>query len=122
MSIDLKKGNSFNLTKEEPTLNKVMIGLGWDITNHNIDLDASAFMLGSNLKLPADEYFVFYNNLKSPDGAVQHTGDNRTGAGSGDDEMILTNLDLVNPLISEITFVVTIHEAKARGHHFGMLE
>jgi tellurium resistance protein TerD len=122
MPIDLKKGNSFNLTKNEPTLKKVMIGLGWDITNHNIDLDASAFMLGSNLKLPAEEYFVFYNNLKSPDGAVQHTGDNRTGEGSGDDEMILTNLDLINPAIAEITFLVTIHEAKARGHHFGMLE
>jgi tellurium resistance protein TerD len=122
MSINLKKGNSFNLTKEEPTLKKVMIGLGWDSSNHNIDMDASAFMLGSNLKLPSDEYFVFYNNLKSPDSAVQHTGDNRTGEGSGDDEMILTNLDLINPGISEILFLVTIHEAKARGHHFGMLQ
>ncbi len=122
MSINLKKGSSFNLTKEEPTLKKVMIGLGWDVSNQSIDLDASAFMVGSNLKLPAEEYFIFYNNLKSPDGAVQHTGDNRTGEGSGDDEMILINLDLINPLISEITFIVTIHDAKSRGHHFGMLQ
>ncbi len=122
MSINLTKGNSFNLTKEEPTLKKVMIGLGWDMSNNNIDMDASAFMLGSNRKLIADEYFVFYNNLKSPDSAVQHTGDNRTGEGSGDDEMILTNLDLINPAIEEIMFLVTIHEAKARGHHFGLLQ
>jgi tellurium resistance protein TerD len=122
MSINLKKGNSFNLTKEEPALKKVMIGLGWDMSNYNIDLDASAFMLAGNMKLIADEYFVFYNNLKSPDGAVQHTGDNRTGEGSGDDEMILTNLDLINSSVNEILFLVTIHEAKARGHHFGMLQ
>ncbi len=122
MSINLKKGNSFNLTKEEPSLKKVMIGLGWDMSNNNIDMDASAFMLGTNMKLIADEYFVFYNNLKSPDGAVQHTGDNRTGEGSGDDEMILTNLDLINPSINEILFLVTIHEAKSRGHHFAMLQ
>jgi tellurium resistance protein TerD len=122
MSINLKKGNSFNLTKEEPTLKKVMIGLGWDMSSNNIDMDASAFMLGDNRKLPADEYFIFYNNLKSPDGAVQHTGDNRTGEGNGDDEMILTNLDLINPTITEILFLVTIHDAKARAHHFGMLQ
>ena len=122
MSINLKKGGSFNLTKDEPTLKKVMIGLGWDISNQGIDMDASAFMLGANLKLPSDNYFIFYNNLKSPDGGVQHTGDNRTGEGSGDDEMILVNLDLINADITEITFLVTIHEAKARGHHFGMLQ
>ncbi len=122
MSINLKKGSSFNLTKEEPTLKKVMIGLGWDMSNQSIDLDASAFMLGSNLKLPAENYFIFYNNLKSPDSSVQHTGDNRTGEGNGDDEMILINIDLIDPKISEIVFLVTIHESKARAHHFGLLQ
>lgn len=122
MSINLTKGNSFNLTKEEPALKKVMVGMGWDNGSNVIDLDASAFMVGSNLKLLADEYFIFYNNLKSPDGALQHTGDNRTGEGNGDDEMILTNLDLVNPLITEIYFIVTIHEAAARKHNFGLLK
>lgn len=122
MSINLKKGSSFNLTKEEPTLKKVMIGLGWDMSNQSIDLDASAFMLGSNLKLPEENYFIFYNNLKSPDSSVQHTGDNRTGEGNGDDEMILINIDLIDPKISEIVFLVTIHESKARVHHFGLLQ
>ena len=122
MSINLKKGNSFNLTKEEPALKKAMVGLGWDNGSVIIDLDASAFMLGNNLKLPSDEYFIFYNNLKSPEGALQHTGDNRTGEGSGDDEMILTNLDLVDPRISEIYFIVSIHEGKSRNHTFGILK
>ncbi len=122
MPINLQKGNSFNLSKEEPSLKKVMIGLGWDMSHHKIDMDASAFMLGANKKLPADEYFVFYNNLKSPDGSLQHTGDNKTGEGSGDDEMLLANLDLINQEINEILFLVTIHDAKERGHHFGMLQ
>ena len=90
MAISLKKGGRFNLTKKEPGLEKIMIGLGWEVKPGNpIDLDASVFMLGNNGKLIADEYFVFYNNLKSPDGALQHTGDNRTGTGDEDDEMIL---------------------------------
>ncbi|HWZ21925.1 MAG TPA: TerD family protein [Cytophagaceae bacterium] len=122
MSINLKKGSSFNLTKDEPTLKKVMVGLGWDMSTHSIDLDASAFMLNTSLKLPSDNYFIFYNNLKSPDSSVQHTGDNRTGEGSGDDEMILINLDSIDSKISEIIFIVTMHESKARGHHFGLLQ
>lgn len=123
MSISLKKGHSFNLTKKEPSLNKVMIGLGWEMkAGNHLDLDASVFMITANGKIPADEYFVFFNNLKSPDGAVQHTGDNRTGVGEGDDEMILANLPLVNPLIEQILIVVTIHEATIRRHHFGLLD
>jgi tellurium resistance protein TerD len=122
MSINLKKGGAFNLTKEEPTLKKVMIGLGWDTSSYNIDMDASVFMLGQNLKLPADEYFVFYNNLKSPDGSVQHTGDNRTGEGDGDDEMILANVEIINPAITEIIVMVSIYEAQSRGHNFGLLK
>jgi tellurium resistance protein TerD len=122
MSIELSKGARLNLTKKEPTLRKVMIGLGWDLKQGNaVDLDASVFMIGQNGKIPADEYFVFYNNLKSPDGAVQHTGDNRTGVGDDDDEMILANLSMVNEMISEMIFVVSIHEAEARRHNFGLL-
>jgi len=78
-------------------------------------------MLGANGKIPADEYFVFFNNLKSPDGSIQHTGDNRTGAGDEDDEMILANLPLINPQIQELLVVVNIHEAQEKGHTFGML-
>ncbi|HSZ24503.1 MAG TPA: TerD family protein [Cytophagaceae bacterium] len=122
MSISLSKGNSVNLTKEEPTLKKIMIGLGWDTGDNVIDLDACAFMLGANGKIPSDEYFVFYNNLKSPDNSIQHTGDNRTGEGEGDDEMILANLDLVNPKITEIIITASIHDARKRGQHLGQLK
>jgi tellurium resistance protein TerD len=123
MSIELTKGARLNLTKKQPTLKKVMIGLGWDLKPGNaIDLDASVFMIGSNGKIPADEFFVFYNNLKSPDGAVQHTGDNRTGIGDDDDEMILANLPIISPTIKEMVFVVSIHDADARRQHFGLLD
>ncbi|GAB4126372.1 MAG: tellurium resistance membrane protein TerD [Raineya sp.] len=122
MSIELSKGAKLNLTKKEPTLKKVMIGLGWDLRPGNaLDLDASVFMIGENGKIPADEFFVFYNNLKSPDGAVQHTGDNRTGVGDDDDEMILANLSMISEGITELIFVVSIHDAEARRHNFGLL-
>lgn len=121
MAIVLKKGGSFNLTKEEPTLKKVMIGLGWEPASANLDLDASVFMVGTNLKLINDNYFIFYNNLKSPDGSTQHTGDNRTGFGDDDDEMILVNLDLVNPNVMELIVVVSIHDSEERRHTFGLL-
>lgn len=121
MSINLKKGNSFNLTKNEPSLKKVMIGLGWEMVSERLDLDASLFMIGANGKLIADEYFIFYNNLNSPDGSIKHTGDNRSGVGEDDDEMILCNLDLINPQVTELVVAVSIHEAQARRHHFGML-
>jgi tellurium resistance protein TerD len=122
MAINLKKGGTFNLTKEEPTLTKVMIGLGWEMTSQTLDLDASVFMLGANRKLISEDYFIFYNNLKSPDGAIQHTGDNRSGKGDDDDEMILANLAAVNPEVTEILVTVTIHEAAKRGHNFGLLK
>jgi len=122
MSIQLKKGHSFNLSKKEPNLKKIMIGLGWELkTTSLMDLDASVFMLGGNGKLPADEFFVFYNNLKSPDGSVQHTGDNRSGAGDEDDEMILANLSMIDSKVNEILIVITIHEAIARRQNFGLL-
>ncbi|TAH27803.1 MAG: TerD family protein [Cytophagales bacterium] len=122
MAINLKKGGSFNLTKEEPKLKKVLIGLGWEPSTNALDLDASVFMTGKNLKLLSDNYFIFYNNLKSPDGSTQHTGDNRTGYGDDDDEMILVNLDLVNPDITQLIVAVSIHEADARKHTFGLLK
>jgi tellurium resistance protein TerD len=122
MAISLKKGGTFNLSKKEPALKKIMIGLGWELkAGAQVDLDASVFMLGANGKLPADEFFVFYNNLKSLDGSLQHTGDNRTGAGDEDDEMILANLPAIDARIDEILITVSIHEAVARRQNFGHL-
>ena len=122
MAISLKKGSTFNLTKKEPTLKKIMIGLGWEVKpGSTLDLDTSVFMINVSGKLPEDGYFVFYNNLNSPDGSVKHTGDNRTGAGDEDDEMILANLDAINSAITEILVVVSIHDAEARRHNFGLL-
>ncbi len=114
---------SFNLSKKEPSLQKVMVGLGWEVraSGGTLDLDASVFMLTANKKLLSDEYFIFYNNLKSPDGALQHTGDNRTGNDDDDDEMVLINLNAVHQDITEILFIVSIHEAETRRHHFGLL-
>ncbi len=123
MSIKLKKGGAFNLTKNAPALSKILIGLGWEMLPGNpLDLDVSVFMINKNGKLPEDEYFVFYNNLKSPDGAVQHTGDNRSGFGDGDDEMVLCNLNLINSNVEEILITATIYEAHERKHHFGLLK
>lgn len=123
MAISLKKGSSFDLTKKQPSLKKILVGLGWDMKPGNhLDLDAVCFMLGSNKKLISDEHFVFYNNLRSPDHSVEHTGDNRTGVGEGDDEMILINLEAVDPAVEEILFVVTINDAQLKNHNFGLLD
>lgn len=101
------------------------IGLGWDVnqssTGTDFDLDASAFIIGENGKILADEYFVFYNNLKSPDGAVEHTGDNLTGEGEGDDESIRIDLSKIDPRATEICFVCTIHKADERKQNFGQV-
>ncbi|MGB3511203.1 MAG: TerD family protein [Microcoleaceae cyanobacterium] len=125
MSINLSKGERVNLSKESPNLTKAGIGLGWDVnttdTGAEFDLDASIFMLGSNGKIPNEKYFVFYNNLISPDSSVKHSGDSRTGEGSGDDEKIEIDLTKVDPAIQEIIFVVTIHEADARRQNFGQV-
>ena len=123
MAITLKKGNSFDLTKKAPSLKKILVGLGWDVRpGNNVDLDAVCFMLGANKKLIADDYFVFYNNLRSGDRSVEHTGDNRTGVGEGDDEMILVNLSQVNAQVEEMLFVVTINDAFTKNHNFGLLD
>lgn len=120
MAINLQKGQ-----RESINAPKFTIGLGWDTnsssTGSAFDLDASVFVLGDNKKLIADEYFVFYNNLKSPDGSVEHTGDNLTGAGDGDDEQIKVDLSRVDSKVSEICIVVTIHEAESRKQNFGQV-
>jgi tellurium resistance protein TerD len=120
MAINLQKGQRENLNAQ-----KFTIGLGWDTnassTGAAFDLDASVFILGANSKLVSDEYFVFYNNAKSPDGAVTHTGDNLTGDGDGDDESILVDLSKINPAVQEICVVVTIHEAADRKQNFGQV-
>ena len=120
MAIQLAKKQSFDLTKRGAS--KILVGLSWDQTvvgRASVDCDASVVMLGADYKIPDEGSFVFYNNLHSTDGAVRHFGDNRDGAGDGDDEVIEINLGAVNPLVQYLYFVVTIHEAAARGHNFG---
>ncbi|QJD96452.1 TerD family protein [Mucilaginibacter robiniae] len=120
MAINLQKGQ-----REAINAPKFVIGLGWDTnsatTGTGFDLDASIFILGDNKKLLADEYFVFYNNLVSPDNAVEHTGDNLTGAGDGDDEQIKVDLSKIDSRATEICIVVTIHEAASRRQNFGQV-
>ncbi|MDX2195635.1 MAG: TerD family protein [Cytophagales bacterium] len=122
MSINLAKGSTINLQKNDPKLQKVFIGLGWEYLMEGIDLDASLFMLGANGKLIHDNYFIFYNNLTSPDGSVMHQGDNRTGLGNDDDELILASLRQVDTKVMEIHIYVSIHDAVQRGHTFGRLK
>lgn len=125
MSINLKKGQKINLTKDNPGLNKAIIGLGWDTNKYSggeeFDLDASAFLVANNGKVNDDLNFVFYNNLQDPSGAVVHTGDNRTGDGDGDDEQIIIDFSKITPDIDKIAITVTIHEAHERGQNFGQV-
>ncbi|RZK18284.1 MAG: TerD family protein [Pedobacter sp.] len=120
MAINLQKGQRENI--DAP---KFTIGLGWDTNSSStgaaFDLDASIFILNDQKKLVSDENFVFYNNLTSPDGAVEHTGDNLTGDGDGDDEQVKVDLTKIDPRVSEICVVVTIHEAEARRQNFGQV-
>ncbi|PUZ26692.1 tellurium resistance protein TerD [Chitinophaga costaii] len=120
MAINLQKGQ-----REQIGATKFTIGLGWDVnasaSGAAFDLDASVFLLGASGKILADEYFIFYNNKTSPDGAVTHTGDNLTGAGDGDDEQIVVDLSKLNPAVEEICVVVTIHEAADRKQNFGQV-
>ena len=120
MAINLEKGQRQNI--DAP---KFTIGLGWDSNSSNtgeaFDLDASVFLVGVNGKIPSDNHFVYYNNLKSPDESVIHTGDNQTGQGDGDDEKIQIDLSKAAPEINEISFVVTIHHADTRRQNFGQI-
>ncbi len=125
MPVNLSKGQKVSLTKDNPGLKKIMVGLGWDVnafdTGSEFDLDAAAFMLGDNGKVTKSEDFVFYGNLKDPSGSVQSMGDNRTGAGEGDDEQIKVDLSLVPANISKIAFTVTIYDAENRRQNFGQV-
>ncbi|RLQ95522.1 TerD family protein [Falsibacillus albus] len=124
-SISLSKGQRIDLTKTNPGLTKVIIGLGWDTNKYSggqdFDLDASAFLATSEGKVINDNEFIFYNNLKSPDGAVEHTGDNRTGEGEGDDEQLIVDFSKVSRHIEKIGITVTIHDAEARSQNFGQV-
>ena len=124
MALSLSKGGNLSLTKEAPGMTKVLVGLGWDARStdgQDFDLDASAFLLKADGKVRADSDFIFYNQLKSTDGSVEHTGDNRTGEGDGDDEAIKVDLSKVPADIDRIAFTVTIHEAEARKQNFGQV-
>ncbi|MFE6776633.1 TerD family protein [Streptomyces sp. NPDC057702] len=124
MGVSLSKGGNVSLSKEAPGLSAVLIGLGWDVrttTGADHDLDASALLCGESGKVLSDQHFVFYNNLTSPDGSVEHTGDNLTGEGEGDDESIKVNLAAVPPTVTRIVFPVSIHDAHARGQSFGQV-
>ncbi|MGV4413187.1 TerD family protein [Chryseobacterium sp. T1] len=120
MAINLQKGQ-----RESINAPKFTIGLGWDTnsssTGQAFDLDASVFILGENGKILSDQHFIFYNNLKSPNEAVVHTGDNLTGDGDGDDEQVLVDLSKIDANASEIIVVVTIHDAEARNQNFGQV-
>ena len=127
MTVNLTKGQRVSLEKVAPGLKEVFIGLGWDInatdTGADFDIDASVFMLGSNEKLISDRHFVFYNNQTSPDPeqSVQQRGDNLTGAGEGDDEIIDVNLQTVPAEVTKMAIAVTIHEAEQRKQNFGQV-
>lgn len=124
MGVSLSKGGNVSLSKEAPGLSKVLVGLGWDVRatdGAGFDLDASAFVTGPDGKVRSDHDFIFYNNLRSVDGSIEHTGDNLSGVGEGDDEVIKVNLGSVPTDIGKIVFAVTIHEAESRRQNFGMV-
>lgn len=126
MAIQLSKGQRIDLTKGNPALQNIIIGLGWDVKTFDggaeFDLDASAFLLNDQGKCRQDLDFIFYNNLVSTDGSVEHTGDNRTGEGDGDDEQIKIHLNKVPADVQRIAITVTIHDAEARHQNFGQVE
>lgn len=124
MALSLQKGGNLSLTKTDPSLTKIIVGLGWDpraTDGTEFDLDASAFLLGAGDQVRSEADFIFYNQLRSVDGSVEHTGDNRTGAGDGDDEVIKVDLSHVPADVQKIVFTVTIHDAEARKQNFGQV-
>ncbi len=124
MAISLRKGGNVSLSKEAPGLTKMLIGVGWDVratAGENFDLDGSAFLLNASGKVRSDADFIFYNQPKSDNGAVAHQGDNRTGEGEGDDEVIEVNLATVPADVEKIAITVTIHDADARKQNFGQV-
>jgi tellurium resistance protein TerD len=137
MAINLKKGQRISLTKDDPSLSKIMVGLGWDPVKKSgggllaglfgggapdIDCDASVFMLDENGKIKSKENIIYFGNLKSRCGSVKHSGDNLTGGGAGDDEQIFIELPLVPRDVHKLVFVVNIYNCVKRKQHFGMVE
>ena len=125
MAINLTKGQKIDLTKGNPSLKNIMVGLGWDVNTFDsgadFDLDASAFLAGPNGKWPRETDFIFYGNLEHSSGAVKHMGDNLTGEGDGDDEQIEVDLTLIPDNIDKVAFTVTIYEADKRRQNFGQV-
>ncbi|MBP2241265.1 tellurium resistance protein TerD [Cytobacillus eiseniae] len=125
MAVSLSKGQKVDLTKSNPGLSKVVVGVGWDVNKYDggndFDLDSSVFLLGENGKVTSDSDFVFYNNTNGGNNSVVHTGDNRTGAGDGDDEQVKVDLANVPATIQRITFTITIHDGEARNQNFGQV-
>lgn len=124
MAISLSKGGNLSLTKTDPNLVRILIGLGWDersTDGASFDLDASAFLLGATGKVRGDHDFIFYNQLRSLDGSVEHTGDNRSGEGDGDDESLVVDLSKVSADIEKIAITVTIYDAQTRRQNFGQV-
>src|SRR3954447_17165151 len=125
LAISLSKGQKVDLTKTNPGLSKVIVGLGWDTNKYDggkdFDLDSSVFLLGENGKVGSDSDFIFYNNATGGNGSVVHTGDNRTGDGDGDDEQVNIDLTNVPAAIQRISFTITIHDADSRNQNFGQV-
>jgi tellurium resistance protein TerD len=124
MGVSLSKGGNVSLSRVDPNLKRAMVGLGWDArgtSGASFDLDASVFLLNSGGKVPSDEHFIFYNQTTSPCRSVEHTGDNRTGAGEGDDESVRVELGRVPDRITRLVFAVTIHDAESRRQNFGQV-
>lgn len=122
--VSLSKGGNVSLSKLDPNLKKVLVGLGWDprtTDGAEFDLDASVFLLTSSGKVRGDQDFIFYNNLRSSDGSIEHTGDNRSGVGEGDDEAVKIHLPVIHRDIEKMVFVVTIHDAVNRRQNFGQV-
>lgn len=125
MAINLSKGQKVNLTKDNPGLKNIMVGLGWDVNAFDsgaaFDLDASCFLAGANGKCPTEKEFIFYGNLEHSSGSVKHMGDNLTGDGEGDDEQIMVDLSLIPSNIEKVAFTVTIYDADNRKQNFGQV-
>lgn len=124
MALSLQKGGNLSLTKTDPSLSKILVGLGWDpraTDGAEFDLDASAFLLNASGKVRGEQDFIFYNQLKTPDGSVEHTGDNRDGQGDGDDESLKIDLSRIAADVEKISITVTIHDAVTRKQSFGQV-
>lgn len=125
MPVSLQKGQKVSLTKGNSGLSKILVGLGWDTNQYDggydFDLDASAFLCNASGKVNDDSDFIFYHNLVHSSGAVEHTGDNLTGSGDGDDEVIRVDLKAIPENIAKVAFTVTIYEAQERGQNFGQV-